>query len=721
MLLSLLSKRLLDVDSRDAYGFALRPQHTHRYKEHTNIYKEEEEERCHKWENFLDQVATPFQPSPLKEELNTNTLQAETSERQEETELGRCSTGDDSTASKSDTVDATDSSPEKLLEPPIETRKRVVQTWCQTRPSLNAIEIMMGSRVKKKIMKDEKTSYRGVHVPPLEGAESCPEEEEAFCSGAVNRRTSATGVGRRGEECISNSVKPSERDGVVGDGVSEDQLFPWKKELECLVRGGLPKDLRGEDIPRTFPGHPALDENGRNSLRRLLLAYALHNPSVGYCQAMNFFAGLLLLLMPEENAFWTLVGIIDDYFEGYYTEEMIESQVDQLVFEELMRERFPKLVDHLDLLGVQVAWITGPWFLSIFVNMIPWESVLRVWDVLLFEGNRVMLFRTALALMELYGPALTTTKDAGDAITLLQSLAGSTFDSSQLVLTACMGFLTVTEVRLVELRTKLRPSVLVVIEERTKKGRVWKDSKGLASKLYSFKHDPRSPTEREKTAAGANVGPCTPKPDDILNELAGDSGTESLPDLQEQVVWLKVELCRLLEDKRSAVLRAEELETALMEMVSQDNRRLLSARVEQLELEVDALRKTLAEKKEQEVAMLQLLMRVEQEQKVTEEARINAEQDVAAQKYAVHMLQDKYEKAMASLAEMEKRVVMAESMLEATLQYESGQVKATASPGSRNPGSAQDKDKDNQKKVGLLPFALGWRDRNKGKSNEESS
>lgn len=29
--------------------------------------------------------------------------------------------------------------------------------------------------------------------------------------------------------------------------------------------------------------------------------------------------------------------------------------------------------------------------------------VLRVWDVILFEGNRVMLFRTALALMELYG------------------------------------------------------------------------------------------------------------------------------------------------------------------------------------------------------------------------------------------------------------------------------------------------------------------------------
>ncbi|KAL4589144.1 hypothetical protein LXL04_002048 [Taraxacum kok-saghyz] len=65
----------------------------------------------------------------------------------------------------------------------------------------------------------------------------------------------------------------------------------WKGQIE-------------KDLPRTFPGHPALDDDGRNALRRLLTAYARHNPSVGYCQAMNFFAGLLLLLMPEENAFW---------------------------------------------------------------------------------------------------------------------------------------------------------------------------------------------------------------------------------------------------------------------------------------------------------------------------------------------------------------------------------------------------------------------------------
>lgn len=43
-------------------------------------------------------------------------------------------------------------------------------------------------------------------------------------------------------------------------------------------------------------------------------------------------------------------------------------------------------------------------------------------------------------------------------------------------------------------------------------------------------------------------------------------------------------------------------------------------------------------------------------------------------------MQKKYEEATAALIEMEKRAVMAESMLEATLQYQTGQTKALSSP-----------------------------------------
>ncbi|KAL3520664.1 hypothetical protein ACH5RR_018813 [Cinchona calisaya] len=801
---AVLNPPLISLDhKRDAYGFAVRPQHLQRYRKYANIYKEEEEERSERWTDFLQRQAESTQLpvnglSPddegVKYHAGTGNQDADCVVENDTEEDNTCI---EKPGSESVTKNEGEEGP-----PTVKAKTHRIQIWTEIRPLLHPIEDAMSFRVKKTVesMKNEQGFGTRKHLPPIEearpakGASEEDSEEEFY---DLERSESDT------IQDVSPTDNVSALDaGAAGDLAPPESLIPWKEELEILVQGGVPMALRGElwqafvgvkrrhvekyyqdllasntksvnnsdngheesedikmeptadsvalpekwkgqiekDLPRTFPGHPALDEDGRNALRRLLTAYARHNPSVGYCQAMNFFAGLLLLVMPEENAFWALLGILDDYFDGYYSEEMIESQVDQLVLEELVREKFPKLVNHLDYLGVQVAWVSGPWFLSIFMNMLPWESVLRVWDVLLFEGNRVMLFRTALALMELYGPALVTTKDAGDAVTLLQSLAGSTFDSSQLVLTACMGYQNVNEARLRELRDKHRPAVRAAIEERSKGIQAWKDSKGLASKLYSFKQDPGSViTGANRTDQGVNtqtngdaspVAAASATMDQLYIGLTVDVEIDSVPHLKEQVVWLKVELCKLLEEKRSAELRSEELETALMEMVKQDNRRQLSARVEQLELELAELRQALADKQEQETAMLQVLMKIEQEQKVTEDARRFAEQDANAQRHAAQVLQEKYEAAIASLAEMEKRVIMAESMLEATLQYQSGQNKAQPSPRSVQQDSSavrnsQDSSQDiPMRKISLLsrPFGLGWRDRNKGKpSNVEES
>ncbi|GMP22804.1 hypothetical protein CsSME_00000659 [Camellia sinensis var. sinensis] len=784
---AVLSPSLISFEhKRDAYGFAVRPQHVQRYREYANIYKEEEEERSDRWKNFLEQqVETQLLPvNGLSYEEGKKELLAEATEQEANVISEKDIEGDDLSIKKQDSSASTEDLKNGGVSAVIETKTHRVQIWTEIRPSLHAIQDMMSIRVKKKsnLAKNEQDTGIGKPLPPVEevksakGASEEDSEEEYY---DVERSDPTQ------DAPSSDSVSAPMP--TATDVVPPESFSSWKEELECLVRGGVPMALRGElwqafvgvparrsekyyqdllgaennssnsveqqslqsgksskgsntcavsvpekwkgqiekDLPRTFPGHPALDENGRNALRRLLTAYARHNPSVGYCQAMNFFAGLLLLLMPEENAFWTLVGIIDDYFDGYYSEEMIESQVDQLVFEELVRERFPKL-------GGMGYWTLVSLNFYEYASMGKW-SVLRIWDVLLFEGNRVMLFRTALALMELYGPALVTTKDAGDAVTLLQSLAGSTFDSSQLVLTACMGYQNVNEVRLQELRNKHRPAVRAAVEERTKGLRAWRDSQGLASKLYSFKHDPGSimiETNKSNQLADtqtngyiSHMESGSANVDEYLKNLTGDAEIDSVPDLQEQVVLLKGELCNLVEENRSAVLRAEELETALMEMVKQDNRRQLSARVEQLEREVAELRRALADKQEQENVMLQVLMRVEQEQKVTEDARRFAEQDAAAQRYAAQVLQEKYEEVTFTLSEMEKRVVMAESMLEATLQYQSGQIKAQPSPRSVQQDSSpvQSNQEPTQdfpvRKIGLLsrPFGLGWRDRNKGK------
>ncbi|GAB2276694.1 hypothetical protein Dimus_011410 [Dionaea muscipula] len=82
---------------------------------------------------------------------------------------------------------------------------------------------------------------------------------------------------------------------------------------------------------------------------------------------------------------------------------------------------------------------------------------------------------------------------------------------------------------------------------------------------------------------------------------------------------------------------------------------------------------------------------------------------------------EKLEHCMASLAEMEKRAIMAESILEATLQYQSGQNKAISSPRTSQDDSLQSRNNQElssdqpPQRFGLLarPVGLGLRDKNK--------
>ena len=55
---------------------------------------------------------------------------------------------------------------------------------------------------------------------------------------------------------------------------------------------------------------PAAEEEQLDSLRALLGAISLYSPEVGYCQGMNYVAAMLLRVLPEERAFWVMVGLM---------------------------------------------------------------------------------------------------------------------------------------------------------------------------------------------------------------------------------------------------------------------------------------------------------------------------------------------------------------------------------------------------------------------------
>ena len=138
------------------------------------------------------------------------------------------------------------------------------------------------------------------------------------------------------------------------------------------------KDI-DKDVNRTFPNHTFFcSPSAKDSVRRVLLAYSIRNPSVGYCQSMNFIVGILLLHMAEEEAFWILRYIVEDLLEDYFVSSMIGLSVDQKVLESLVSEELPKLYEQLEALSFPLTIFTTRWMMCIFINTLPTEVFLLV-------------------------------------------------------------------------------------------------------------------------------------------------------------------------------------------------------------------------------------------------------------------------------------------------------------------------------------------------------
>nr|CCA16834.1 hypothetical protein SELMODRAFT_131270 [Albugo laibachii Nc14] len=166
-----------------------------------------------------------------------------------------------------------------------------------------------------------------------------------------------------------------------------------------------------KDVCRTFPDHPFFGmKQGRRELRNMLAAYSLHNPSIGYCQSMNFITGMMLLFMPEEDAFWLLTALLHEkpsfyLCAGNYSQTMLGSRTDQLVFQQLVQKCLPDIASHFKANGIQIQLITLHWFLCGFLRTLPTETALRVWDVFLLDGQKI-LFQVALAILDWYRPCI---------------------------------------------------------------------------------------------------------------------------------------------------------------------------------------------------------------------------------------------------------------------------------------------------------------------------
>ncbi|KAJ7132747.1 rab-GTPase-TBC domain-containing protein [Mycena crocata] len=142
------------------------------------------------------------------------------------------------------------------------------------------------------------------------------------------------------------------------------------------------------DLGRTFPHHDFFTDGqgiGQENLFNVLKAYSLYDTSVGYCQGLPFIVAILLLNMPDEEAFSLLVRLMQVYdLRGHFLPEMPKLQL--RLFDRLIEEMLPVLHVHFLREGIKSSMFCSQWFLTMFSYRFPLDIVFRIYDNCLASG-----------------------------------------------------------------------------------------------------------------------------------------------------------------------------------------------------------------------------------------------------------------------------------------------------------------------------------------------
>ncbi|CDW75098.1 tbc domain-containing protein [Stylonychia lemnae] len=204
--------------------------------------------------------------------------------------------------------------------------------------------------------------------------------------------------------------------------------------LQKYILKGLPHSIRGKfwmDLARTFANDSFYtSKENQDSIERILQAYVRRNPTIGYCQGMNFIVGRLRKYLKEEvqysiqmnyqqETFWLFCMIIECYLPFDYFEMMIGVLIDQKVFMKMVEAQFKDLFNKFKDLGFDFAILAFQWFLCIFTYNMPEDTALSIIDVFLLKGSKT-LFQVGITLIQLIESQIIACEDIGDLFQIFE-------------------------------------------------------------------------------------------------------------------------------------------------------------------------------------------------------------------------------------------------------------------------------------------------------------
>ncbi|XP_073688070.1 USP6 N-terminal-like protein [Garra rufa] len=188
------------------------------------------------------------------------------------------------------------------------------------------------------------------------------------------------------------------------------------------------------DVNRTFRNHIMFMERfgvKQQALFHVLAAYSVYNTEVSYCQGMSQIAAILLMYMNEEDAFWALSQLLTNQkhaMHGFFIPGFPKLQRFQVHHDQILSKLLPKLRKHLDKEQMSTGIYTTKWFLQCFIDRTPFTLTLRLWDIYILEGEKI-LTAMAYTLLKLHKKQLLK-MSLEDLREFLQERIASSFSTS---------------------------------------------------------------------------------------------------------------------------------------------------------------------------------------------------------------------------------------------------------------------------------------------------
>lgn len=212
-----------------------------------------------------------------------------------------------------------------------------------------------------------------------------------------------------------------------------------------------------KDLLRTMPTNACFSHatsTGVPRLRRILRGLAWLYPDIGYCQGTSMIAASLLLFLEEEDTFWMMCTIVEDILPAsYYSSTLAGVQADQRVLRALVTACLPDLDAVLREHDIELSLITLHWFLTLFASVVHTRVLLRIWDLLFYDGS-IVLFQVLLGMLHTKEAELCSLENSAQIFNALADIPGEMGDMGLLLEASERASADVTEAAIDALRRK---------------------------------------------------------------------------------------------------------------------------------------------------------------------------------------------------------------------------------------------------------------------------